>query len=82
MRDSYFLSVREIFVQDIPRGWSSLNLDFTKALSAIELADVRACDKTDQAERQNSIPNKAERKNRLFVYSGQVINKSMITKGT
>lgn len=43
-----FLSVREISVQDIPRGWRGLNLDFTMAVSAIELAGVRACEEIDR----------------------------------
>lgn len=52
-------------------------------VSATELADVRACDKTGQAERQKSFPDKAQGVNRLFVYSGQIINKSAILiKGT
>ena len=44
-----FLSVREISLQHIPRGWSSLNLDFTTAVSATEQADVKARDETGQA---------------------------------
>lgn len=52
-------------------------------VSTTELADVRACDKTGQAERQKSISDKAQRVNRLFVYSGQIINKSaVLVKGT
>lgn len=56
-------------MQDIPRGWSGLNLDFTVAVSAAELADVRACDKTGWAELQKSIPDKALEEKGLFVYS-------------
>lgn len=78
-----FLSVREISVQDIPRGWSSLNLDFTVAVSAAELADVRACDETGQAATQKSIPDKAQGESGGFVYSGQIRNTSaMLIKGT
>lgn len=52
-------------------------------VSAAELADVRACDKTGQAAMQKSIPDKAQGENRRFVYSGQLINKSaMLIKGT
>lgn len=52
-------------------------------VSTTELADVRACDKTGQAERQKSISDKAQGVNRLFVYSGQIINKSAaLVKGT
>lgn len=53
------------------------------AVSATQLADVRACDKTGQAEVQKSIPGKAQRGKRLFVYSGQIKNKSVtLIKGT
>jgi hypothetical protein len=69
--------------QSVPRGWRGLNLDFTMTVSTTEVADVRACDKTDQAERQRSIPDKDQGVNGLFVYSGQIINKSaMLIKGT
>lgn len=47
------------------------------AVSATELADVKACDETSQAAVQKSIPDKAQGENRWFVYSGQIINKSV-----
>lgn len=39
-------------------------LDFTMAVSATELADVRTCDETGQAAMQKSIPDKAQGENR------------------
>lgn len=38
------------------------------ALTIAELADVRACDKADQAELQESITYKAQKETRLSVY--------------
>lgn len=59
-----FVSVRKISVQGIPRGWNGLSADFTMAVFATKLTDVRACDETGQAAMQKCIPDKAQGENK------------------